>query len=96
MDPEPHDELARLYDAQPALADRIDDWLDRIEANPTDAGVRRRLIRPGSLWAITVVDPAGEQDYLILWDLDGETPIIRYLGPDVLRTSHDGVRSLGT
>jgi hypothetical protein len=52
--------------------------------------VRRRFIRPGSLWAITVVDPAGEQDYLILWDLDGETPVIRYLGPDVLRTSHDG------
>jgi hypothetical protein len=89
MDPEPHDELVRLYDAQPALAERIDDWLDQIEAKPADATVRRRLIRPGSLWAITVADPAGVQDYLILWDLDGETPVIRYLGPDVLRAQYD-------
>lgn len=84
VDPEPHDELVRLYDSHPDLADRIDDWLDRIETDPTDASVRRRLIRPGSLWAITIADPAGAQDYLILWELDDDTPVIRYLGPDVL------------
>jgi hypothetical protein len=89
MDPEPHDELVRLYDTQPALAERIDNWLDQIEANPADATVRQRLIRSGSLWAITVADPAGEQDYLILWDLDDESPVVRYLEPDVLRAQHD-------
>jgi hypothetical protein len=82
MDPEPHDELMRLYDSNPALAARIDEWLDRIEADPAAAPVRRRLIRPGRLWAITIADP--DSDYLILWDLDGATPVIRYLGPDVL------------
>jgi hypothetical protein len=82
MDPEPHDELVQLYETDPTLAVRIDEWLDRIEADSTDAAVRRRLIRPGRLWAITVPDV--DRDYLILWDLDGATPVIRYLGPDVL------------
>lgn len=82
MDPEPHAQLVRLYDANPALAARIDEWLDRIEADSAAAAVRRRLIRPGRLWAITIADPDG--DYPILWDLDGATPVIRYLGPDLL------------
>jgi hypothetical protein len=47
--------------------------------------VRQRLIRPGKIWAITVPDPDGGNDFLILWDLDGDTPVIRYLGTDVLR-----------
>lgn len=84
MDPEPYDELVRLYEKHRRLAERVDDWLDRIEADPSDAGVRRRLIRPGQVWAINVVDPSGAQDVLILWDLDGQVPVIRYLGPDVL------------
>ncbi len=82
MDPEPYNELVRLYKSDPTLAARVDEWLDRIENGHTAAAVRRRLIRPGSLWAITVADP--NQDYLILWDLDGDTPVIRYLGLDVL------------
>jgi hypothetical protein len=89
MDPEPYDELVRLDEAQPALADRIDEWLNRIEADPDDAAVRRRLIRPGRVWAISVVNPAGRPDYLILWELDGDVPVVRYLGPDILGTSGD-------
>ncbi|WP_141772603.1 hypothetical protein [Mycobacterium malmoense] len=85
MDPEPYDQLVRLYESNPTLAARVDEWLDRIEVDPTDPAVRRRLIRPGSVWAITV--PESVQDYLILWDLDGDTPVIRYLGPDVLTGS---------
>lgn len=86
MDPEPHDELTTLYSANPALADRIDHWLDIIEANPADPRARRRLIiRPGRVWAISVPDPSDTSDWLILWDLDGETPVVRYLGPDILR-----------
>jgi hypothetical protein len=82
MDPEPHDQLVQLYKTDPTLAEHVDEWLDRIEADPTDAAVRSRLIRPGRLWAITITGP--DQDYLILWDLDEDTAVIRYLGPDVL------------
>ncbi len=85
MDPEAHDMLVRLHQTDQSLAARIDEWLDRIEVDPTAAVVRRRLIRPGQIWAITVPDPDGGEDFLILWDLDGEVPVIRYLGPDVLR-----------
>lgn len=86
LDPEAYDELVRLDAASPGLAERINEWLDRIEANPDDVAVRRRLIRPGRVWAISVVNPDGQPDYLILWDLDVETPVVRYLGPDVLST----------
>ncbi|MBZ4612392.1 hypothetical protein [Mycobacterium avium] len=86
MDPEPYDELVQLYQTDPTLAARIDEWLDRIEDDPTDAAVRRRLIRPGRVWAITIA--AADRAYLILWDLDGATPVVRYLGPDVLTATH--------
>lgn len=82
MDPEPHDALVKLYKTDVALAARVDESLDRIEADPSDPMVRRRLIRPGRLWAISIPQP--DRDYLILWDLDGDTPVVRYLGPDVL------------
>lgn len=84
MDPEAHDELCRLDEHHHGLADRVDSWLDLIEADPTNPVLRRRLIRPGRVWAISVPDPTGGHDYLILWDIDGDTPVIRYLGPDVL------------
>jgi hypothetical protein len=84
MDPEAHDMLEQLYESHPSLAGRVDEWLDRIEADPSEATVRRRLIRPGRVWAITIADPSGEQDFLLLWDLDGAIPVVRYLGPDVL------------
>lgn len=84
MDPEAYDELVRLDAASPGLADRINEWLDRIETDPDDAAVRRRLIRPGRVWAISVLNPDGPPDYLILWDRDVDTPVVRYLGPDVL------------
>lgn len=79
MDPEAYDQLVKLHRTEPLLAAKIDEQLDRIEANPGDARVRRRLTRSGRLWAISV------ENYLILWDLDGEIPVVRYLGPDVLR-----------
>lgn len=79
MDPEPYDRLVALQSADPPLAAKVDAMLDRIEADPTAPAVRRRLIRPGRLWAISI------DDHLILWDLDGQTPVVRYLGPDILR-----------
>jgi hypothetical protein len=81
LDPEAYDELVSLRDRDPDFADRVDEWLDRIEDDPTDVKVRRRLIRPGRVWVITVA--GADTDYLILWDLDGDTPVIRYLGRDV-------------
>jgi hypothetical protein len=85
MDPEAHDMLVQVYDPDRALAARVDDWLDRIEADSSAGAVRRRLIRPGQIWAITVPDPGDGNDFLILWDLDGDVPVVRYLGPDVLQ-----------
>ncbi|WAC89376.1 hypothetical protein [Mycobacterium sp. Aquia_213] len=82
LDPEPYDELVDLRNRDPMFAEHIDQWLDRIEANPNDETVRRRLIRPGRVYAVTVA--RADEDYLILWELDGATPVIRYLGPDVL------------
>jgi hypothetical protein len=85
MDPEAHDMMVQLYKTDPALATRVDEWLDRIEADPRSAVVRQRLIRLGKVWAVTVADPSGGKDYLLLWDLDGAVPVIRYLGPDLLQ-----------
>jgi len=36
------------------------------------------------VWAITVRDPRGTQDWLILWELDGEVAVVQYIGVDVL------------
>lgn len=93
MDPEAHEALLRLYENHPNLATRVDTWLDLIESNPADVRLRRRLIRPGRVWAISIADPAGSDDHLILWDFDGDTPVIRYLGPDVLRGIHHHLES---
>jgi hypothetical protein len=73
----------RALDAvNPRTADRVDDWLDRLEADHTSADVRRQRLHRPALWLIRVRPPNGD-DYAILWDLDGEQPVVRYIGPDV-------------
>ena len=59
----------------------MDDWLDRIEADHTQALVRRHRLHKPALWLIIV--PAPDGDDAILWDLDGNPVVIRYIGPDV-------------
>jgi hypothetical protein len=41
---------------------------------------RQRLYQP-KLWMITVRAPDGD-DWVILWDLVGDTVWVRYIGPD--------------
>ena len=81
LDPEAADELARLWDTEPDTARRVEDVLDRIEANLGAADVRRRLLRPPGLWMLTVRRHTG-LDVVILWDLDGDVPVVRVLRDD--------------
>ena len=76
--------LEALEAVNDPIADRIDGWLDAIEADPKQRALRRRLIRPDRVWATTVRDPRGTQDWLILWELDGEVAVVQYIGVDVL------------
>jgi hypothetical protein len=81
LDPEPADALDRLHETSPRVAERVERWLDRIEDDPGSAAVRRRQIRPAGLWLITVPSSPGEDEFAILWEMDGDTPVVRYLGP---------------
>jgi hypothetical protein len=75
--------LEKLYETDPEAADAVDEWLDALEADPGQARVRRRHLRPPGLWYIPFRRTAME-DWMILWELDGDVVVIRYLGPNVL------------
>jgi hypothetical protein len=73
----------RALDAvNPLAADRVDHWLDLLETDHTSAEVRRQRLHRPALWLIRVRAADGD-DYAILWELDGEQPVVRYIGPDV-------------
>jgi hypothetical protein len=80
FDPDPLRALEALDLLNPRMADRVNDWLDKLEADHTQAIVRRHRFHRPALWLI-VVPAADGDDYAILWDLDGDTVVIRYLGP---------------
>ncbi len=80
FDPEPDDALDLLHATAPRVAERVERLLDLIEADPGAAAVRRRQIRPAQLWLLTVPVDA-QDDVAILWDLDGQDPVVRYIGP---------------
>ena len=82
MDPGAHDAMERLWAVEPAVAERVEQVLDLIEADPTSAAVRRRHLRPPGLWLLLVTRPTGP-DVMILWDLDGDTPVVRVLGDSI-------------
>lgn len=64
-------------------ADVVGRCFDLIESDPENAMVRRRFVRPASLWAFTMSSPdVGGGTWSILWELDDHTPRIRYLGPN--------------
>lgn len=84
FDEQPYEALNGLYSSGDPLGEVVDGWLDAIERNPRSAEVRKRLIRPGQVWAVSVRDPRGQQDWMLLWGLDGDTPVVRYLGPERL------------
>jgi hypothetical protein len=78
-----YDAKTALDAVNPRMADRVDEWLDLIETDHTQAIVRRHRLHQPALWMIIVTSPDGH-DYLILWDLDEETAVVRYIGPDIL------------
>lgn len=80
LDPEPADALDHLHAVDPSLAARVEHLLDQVEREPGAEAVRRRYLRPPGLWMLTVrTDDA--DDTAVLWDLDGQDPVIRYIGP---------------
>lgn len=82
FDPAADDAHRTLDMINPQMVDRIDEWLDRLESDHTQAIVRRNRLHRPALWLIVARAPDGD-DYAILWDLDGDTVVIRYIGPDV-------------
>jgi hypothetical protein len=83
LDPEAYEALLRLYESDPRGGDVVDGWLDALEADPGQAAVRRRRLGPPDLWYIPF-HLSGTADWMILWELQGETVVIRHLGPNVL------------
>jgi hypothetical protein len=82
FDPDAYDAKTALDAVDPRMAGRLDDWLDRIEADHTQAVVRRHRLHKPALWLIVVPALDGD-DYAILWDLDDDIVVIRYIGPYV-------------
>jgi hypothetical protein len=62
-----------------ALLDAIDDALDLLEADPGSAQSRRRSFGDGR-WGIPVRGKTN--DWLVIWEMDGDVPVVRYLGDD--------------
>ncbi len=83
LDPEALAALEQLYATDPAAADVVDEWLDALQADPGQARVRRRRLRTPGLWYIPFRLTATD-DWMILWQLDGEVVVVRYLGPNLL------------
>jgi|HubBroStandDraft_4_1064222.scaffolds.fasta_scaffold17661_3 hypothetical protein len=80
------------FDEQPALAyellektgdltllDAIDAALDILEDDPGGAEARRRSFGDGR-WGIPV--RTRTDDWLVIWEHDGDVPVVRYLGAD--------------
>jgi hypothetical protein len=82
FDPEPLRAKQALDVINPTMSDMIDQWLDRLEDDPSQALVRRSRLHSPVLWLIVVRAPDGD-DYAILWDIDGDAVVIHYIGPDV-------------
>ncbi|MCI0688818.1 MAG: hypothetical protein L0Y54_16525 [Sporichthyaceae bacterium] len=83
FDPQPHEAYAALEKGVgERLLDAIAAALDRLEADPGDAAVRRRSFRDG-LWGIPVRDRT--EDGLIIWEYythEQDMVVVHYLGPD--------------
>lgn len=77
LDPEPSTTLDTLWDRAPRLADRIEEALDWIEADPPDVRSKRRAFSNG-MWVISI-HAAGE-DWTVIWDEDQPgQPVVRLI-----------------
>jgi hypothetical protein len=80
LDPGAEAQLDRLEKTQRwELLERIEDAIDALAADPGSKGSRRRAFRGGG-FGITV--RSREDDWLIIWELDGDVIAVRYIGPD--------------
>ncbi|MHB1066291.1 MAG: hypothetical protein ACYC2Z_02495 [Candidatus Nanopelagicales bacterium] len=78
LDPIPADVLDALHDAQPHVAQRLEECLDWIESDPVDPRARRRQFTNG-IRAITSV--IGGEEWLLLWEEDPDgTAVVRFIG----------------
>lgn len=80
MTPSAGDALDALHTADPSLAERVERALDLIESNPHSPAVRRRQMRPANCWMHVVAVDGDQDDIAILWSLEGEDPVVRYVG----------------
>lgn len=65
------------------LYDRINDALDAIEDDPSDARVRRRRYRSPPVWGVVVRAEGMDEDWLILWSETDGDPLVHYIGEDL-------------
>lgn len=82
LDPDPDDEFERLRRADLPLARAVDKVFTDLESEPHKPYLTRTYLRPGDVYKVLVMTAAGHPEYMILWDFDGDTVVIRYLGPD--------------
>ncbi len=80
LDPGPEAELDRLEKTQRwELLGRIEDAIDALADDPGGKDSRKRAFRGGG-FGITV--RSRDDDWLIIWEHDGNAIVIRYIGPD--------------
>ena len=80
LDPGAEAELDRLEKTQRwDLLERIEDAIDALADDPGAKGSRQRAFRGGG-FGITV--RSRDDDWLIIWEQDGDVVAIRYIGPD--------------
>jgi len=72
--------LDALHVADPRLADRVEWALDLIESDPYSPAVRRRAMRPANCWMYVISVDGAQDDLAILWALEGDDPVVRYIG----------------
>jgi hypothetical protein len=81
------DALDALLDKDDPMAERIEDGLDVIAANPYDLRVRRRQLTRPTRYIYIVYGPRGGEDWVILWhpepDDDAMIAVVDYLGIDI-------------
>jgi hypothetical protein len=75
--------IQALFDSETrsALADRVDEILDLLDAGGTDARARRHRTLSLNRWTVPV--RGSGEDWLIIWHPDSQTaePYVIYAGP---------------
>jgi hypothetical protein len=80
LDPGPEAELDRLEKTgHRDLLEHIEDAIDALADDPGGRDSRKRAFRGGT-FGISVRDR--DDDWLIIWEHDGDVIAVRYIGPD--------------